>query len=98
MFPSPDAFACFPLPSSGYRGRSLQKPCGSPPSPVLWGRKTARRLSVIPPVDPRDHVPPYVEEFLWLWEEMGSSLGFPANLSGSMPRARDSGDSSTTSP
>jgi len=38
----------------------LLKPCGSPPSPVLWGRKTARHLSVIPPVDPRDHVPPNV--------------------------------------
>jgi hypothetical protein len=33
-----------------------------------------------------------------VWEEMGSSLGFPANLFGSMPRARDSGDSSTTLP
>jgi hypothetical protein len=44
MFPSPDAFACFPLPSSGYRGRSLQKPCGSPPSPVLWGRNCSPSL------------------------------------------------------
>ncbi len=39
---------------------SLRKPCGSPPSPVLWGHKTARHLSVIPPVDPRDRVPPDV--------------------------------------
>ena len=31
-----------PLPSSGSRGRSLRKPCGSPPSPVLWGCKTAQ--------------------------------------------------------
>jgi hypothetical protein len=29
--------------------------------------------------------------------EMGSSLGFPANLFGSLPRAGDSGDSGTTS-
>src|SRR6266851_190144 len=27
---------------------------------VLWGHKTARHPSVIPPVDPRDHVPPDV--------------------------------------
>jgi hypothetical protein len=56
----PRCVACFPLPSSGYRGRSLRKPCGSPPSPVLWGHKTARHFSVIPPVDPWDHVPPDV--------------------------------------
>ena len=42
MFPSTDTSACSPLPSSGYRGRSLRKPCGSPPSQVLRGRKTAR--------------------------------------------------------
>src|SRR5208337_3913621 len=39
---STDSYACFPLPSSGSRGRSLRKPCGSPPSPVLWGCKTAQ--------------------------------------------------------
>jgi MFS family permease len=37
-----DAFTCSPLPSSGYRGRPLREPCGSPPSSVLWARKTAR--------------------------------------------------------
>ena len=42
MFPSTDTSPCSPLPSSGYRGRSFRKPCGSPPSPVLRGRKTAR--------------------------------------------------------
>src|SRR3984893_16490710 len=41
MFPSADTSACSPLPSSGYRGRSLRKPCGSPPSQVLRCRKTA---------------------------------------------------------
>ena len=41
-FLSPDTCTCSPLPSSGYRGRSLRKPCGSPPSQVLRGRKTAR--------------------------------------------------------
>ena len=42
MFPSADTSVCFPLPSSGYRGRSLRKPCGSPPSVVLRVHKTAR--------------------------------------------------------
>jgi hypothetical protein len=37
-----DASTCSPLPSSGYRGRPLREPCGSPPSSVLWVRKTAR--------------------------------------------------------
>jgi hypothetical protein len=40
-FLSSDTFACSPLPSRGYRGRSFRKPCGSPPSSVLRGRKTA---------------------------------------------------------
>ena len=40
-FLSPDTCTCFPLPSSGSRGRSFRKPCGSPPSRVLRGRKTA---------------------------------------------------------
>src|SRR5260370_2301410 len=42
MFPSADTSACSPLPSSGFRGRPLREPCGSPPSQVLWVRKTAR--------------------------------------------------------
>ena len=33
---------CSPLPSSGYPGRPLREPWGSPPSQVLWVRKTAR--------------------------------------------------------
>ena len=40
-FLSSDTCICFPLPSSGSRGRSFRKPCGSPPSSVLRGRKTA---------------------------------------------------------
>ena len=42
MQPLIDSSPCFPLPSSGYRGRPLREPCGSPPSSVLWVRKTAR--------------------------------------------------------
>src|SRR5260370_16897857 len=40
-FLSSDTCTCSPLPSSGSRGRSFRKPCGSPPSRVLRGRKTA---------------------------------------------------------
>src|SRR5215470_11588480 len=47
MFPSADASACFPLPSSGSRGRSLQKPCGSPPSPVSGRRRRAVALASV---------------------------------------------------
>src|SRR6266705_792030 len=39
---SADAYVCSPLPSGGFRGRLFREPCGSPPSPVLWGHKTAR--------------------------------------------------------
>jgi len=39
MSPSTSASVCFPLPSSGSRLS------GSPPSPVLWGRKTPPRPS-----------------------------------------------------
>src|SRR6266576_905568 len=46
MFRSTDASPCFPLPSSGFRGRSFRKRCGSPPWLVLRGRKTARPSSV----------------------------------------------------
>src|SRR6516164_907256 len=48
MFPSTDTYACFPLPSRGYRGRSLRKPCGSPLSSVLWGCKTAQPSFRVP--------------------------------------------------
>jgi hypothetical protein len=37
------------------------------------------------------------EAFLLVWEEMGSSREFLGNPFERMPRARDSGDSSTTS-
>src|SRR5882724_8621594 len=36
-----DTSICLPLPSGGSRGRSLQEPCGSPPSSVLRACKTA---------------------------------------------------------
>jgi hypothetical protein len=100
MSPFNRCVACFPLPSSGYRGRSLRKPCGSPPSPVLWGRKTAQpslRASFGRPLG-CTYLPTQKRRSSWCGREMGSSLGFPASLFGSMPRARDSADSSTTSP
>src|ERR1035438_8279064 len=55
--------------------------------------------SVLPSVDPWLHVSPdpNPEAFLLVWERMGSSLGFPANLFGNMPRAKDTADPSTTS-
>src|SRR6266705_2437121 len=50
---SADAYVCSPLPSGGFRGRLFREPCGSPPSPVLWGHKTARPSFRAPLVDPR---------------------------------------------
>jgi len=50
MWRCPDTSTCSSLPSSGYRGRPLREPCGSPPSPVLWTRKTARLPLPAPPV------------------------------------------------
>jgi len=38
------------------------------------------------------------EAFLLVWKEMGSSHGFLGNPFEDMPRARDSGDPSATSP
>src|SRR5262252_8801933 len=45
-----DTSTCLPLPSGGSRGRSCRKPCGSPPSSVLWARTTAADPSLPPPV------------------------------------------------
>ena len=73
MFPSADTSACSPLPSSGYRGRSLRKPCGSPPSPVLRGRKTARPSFPVASGLPWRSVPPMVRR------RWGSSPGFLGN-------------------
>jgi hypothetical protein len=89
MFPSADTSACFlvfPLPSSGCRGRSSRKPCGSPPSQVLRGRKTARPSFPVASGFPWRSVPPVV------WRRCRSSPGFLGNPFRSMPRARDSGD------
>jgi hypothetical protein len=94
MFPFDRCVACFPLPFSGFRGRPLREPCGSPPSSVLWGRKTARPSVRAPPVDPRG---PRTSQPAAIREETESSLGFLDNPCGSMPRARDSGDPGTTS-
>jgi hypothetical protein len=91
MFPSADTSACSPLPSSGSRGRSLRKPCGSPPSPVLRVPKTARPSVPVASGFPWPPVPPHGEE------EMESSPGFLENPFASMPRARDSGDPGATS-
>jgi hypothetical protein len=85
-FLSPDTCTCSPLPSSGFRGRSLRKPCGSPPSSVVRGRKTAH-----PPMCDRLWFPLAVA-FPLLRTEMASSPGFLGNPFGSMPRASDSGD------
>jgi len=90
MFPSADTSACSPLPSSGHRGRSLRKPCGSPPSQVLRGRKTARPSFPVASGLPWQSVPPMVRR------RWGSSPGFLGNPFGSMPRARDSGDPGAT--
>jgi hypothetical protein len=60
MFLSADTSACSPLPSSGYHGRSLRKPCGSPPSQVLRGRKTARPSFPVASGFPWRSVPPMV--------------------------------------
>src|ERR1700687_1769298 len=85
MFPSADTSACFPLPSSGYRCCSLRKPCGSPPSPVLRGRKTARPSFPVASGFPWQSVPPMVRRrwgaLLGSWEiplEACPELGTPA--------------------
>jgi len=70
MFPSADTSVCSPLPSSGYRGRSLPKPCGSPLSQVLWVRKTARPSVPVASGFPRPPVPPMV------WRRWRALLGF----------------------
>ena len=69
MFPSADTSACSPLPSGGRRGRSWWKPCGSPPSPVLRSRKTARPSFPVPSGFPWRSAPPMVRK------RWGSSLG-----------------------
>ncbi len=85
MFPSPDTSACSPLPSSGYRGRPSREPCGSPPSQVLWVRKTARPSVPVASGFPWRPVPPVVRRrwgaLLGSWEipvEACPELGTPA--------------------
>ena len=78
-FPRPTRPHGHPLPSSGYRGRSFQKPCGSPPSQVLLGHKTAH-----PSV--HGHLrSPLATVLPLLRAEMGSSPGFMGNPFGNMP-------------
>jgi len=84
---STDSYVCFPLPSSGCRGRPLREPCGSPPSSVLWSCKTAQpsfRASSGRPLVARTSRP-NPGAVLLVWEEMGSSREFPANLCGTCP-------------
>jgi len=85
MFPSADTSACSPLPSSGCRGRSLRKPCGSPLSQVLRGRKTARPSFPVTSGFPWRSVPPMMRRrwgaLLGSWEiplEACPELGTPA--------------------
>jgi hypothetical protein len=85
MFPSADTSACSPLPSSGCRGRSLRKPCGSPPSRVLRDRKTARPSVPAASGFPWRSVPPMVGRrrgaLLGSWEiplKACPELGTPA--------------------
>ena len=70
MFPIVRYVHLFPLPSSGSRGRSLRKPCGSPPSQVLRVRKTA------PPSVCGRLWSPLAAAFPLLPAEMVSSPGF----------------------
>ena len=85
MFPSADMSACSPLPSSGFRGRPLREPCGSPPSQVLWVRKTARPSFPFASGFPWPTVPPMLRRrrgaLLGSWEiplEACPELGTPA--------------------
>src|SRR5262249_7953731 len=64
----------------------LSEPCGSPPSSVLRGRKTA------PPSVNERLRSPLAFALPLSRVEMVSSPGFLGNPFGSMPRARDSGD------
>jgi hypothetical protein len=64
----------------------LAEPCGSPPSSVLWVRKTARPHTCPPLVSLGDRITALVSG------EMASSPGFLGNPFGNMPRASDSGD------
>ena len=84
-FLSSDTCTCSPLPSSGFRGRSLRKPCGSPPSQVLRGHKTARPSFPVASGFPWQSVPPMVRRrwraLLGFWEiplEACPELGTPA--------------------
>jgi hypothetical protein len=53
---------------------------------------------MLPPVNPRLHIPrDPSRDVLLVREEMGSSLWFLASLFGNMPRARDSGHPDRTS-
>ena len=71
-----------PLPSSGFRGRPLREPCGSPPSSVLWATTTAPDPFVpLRSTLGATYLPPG-------GQEIESSLRFLDNPCGNMPRAR----------
>jgi hypothetical protein len=87
MFPSADTSCCSPLPSSGFRGRPFREPCGSPPSPVVWARKTAPPSFPFASGFPWPTVPPMLRKrrgaLLGSWEipvEACPELGTPATL------------------
>src|SRR6201981_3178939 len=58
-FLSADSYACFPLPSSGFRGRPLREPCGFPPSCIKgWLRLASALLSITSMIAITDSVRP----------------------------------------
>ena len=86
MFPFDRCVHLFPPSLQWVPWPLLAEPCGSPPSSVLWVRKTAR-----PPVRVRLWSPLAIALPL-LRAGMASSPGFLGNPFGNMPRASDSGD------
>ena len=86
MFPFDRCVHLFPPSLQWVPWPLLAEPCASPPSSVLWVRKTAR-----PPVRVRLWSPLAIALPL-LRAGMASSPGFLGNPFGNMPRASDSGD------
>jgi hypothetical protein len=56
---------------------ALSEPCGSPPSSVLWGRKTAPPSFLAPFVDPRGHRYPPLLHCERRWRALLGSWAIP---------------------